>query len=111
MLRIPIFSHRRKYHLTVEGDKKMDVNFKNIMSRVLLKVPRLSKPVLGVYRRVRYRDYMSNYDKVQMQLSDLQDEDVNDWLHVRDYPNGNIRALYNLRQFLIAYHIVKEERV
>lgn len=112
ILQVPIFSHRRKFHIAQDGSKRMDVNLKNMMTRILNEMPFLKSFVLSAYRRVKYRDYLSNYAKVQQQLGDLQTAEIKEMINVGACPNdSHIRSLYCLRQFLLAYQVVRKAKV
>lgn len=112
MLSLPIFSHRRRYHIEADGTKSMDMNIKNMATKMLQKFPTLSKPVLDIYRRIKYKDYSSNYEKVQLQLSSLLHGDMEHIVDISHYPkDGSITVLYALRQFLIAYNLVTKEGI
>ena len=110
MLQIPVFSHRRQYYITKHGKKRMRCNAKNLMDIVLQRIPKFRAPIVNLYRHWKYEDYTSNWDHVQEQLDALMCDDIENFMHVKAYPKrGLVGPLYQLRQFLIVYHLVKNK--
>ncbi|MCT4614490.1 MAG: hypothetical protein N4A49_06410 [Marinifilaceae bacterium] len=103
MLNMPLFSHRRMYKVNDDNTRSKILSLKNLADFVFKYFSFFKKPLVDIYRRLKYRKFTKVSSKVYMEIKEL---DENSYDAIKSF-NGYVGWLYNFRQFLIGDSYIK----
>lgn len=97
LLKVPIFSHRRKYIINNKGEKVLKNNLKNYFTKIGYEYPVVLKYMLPMYQSLKYKNSSAFNNTLIKDLDKiLRDNSIN-FIDINNY-KGDVSRLFNLRQ-------------